>query len=168
MTYFEIIDASNFQKVLFSEIIDLQKNVLEIFKIKINTASDKQEIIKIIYELRYFCQIPISKEKKIFQEQKLINDIEKVQKLILQRAIEKKVIIQISNIDNINFKILKNIFYSTIMSLENIDLKIYKEDNDWKVQFYDENIEDKIIDIEELIDKKDIRVKINKNVKLFI
>lgn len=166
--YFKIIETKNLQKDMYSEIIDLQKSILELLKIKINRVSEKNEIINLIYEIRYFCKIPINKDKKIFQEKKLIKDIEIIQELIIQKAIEKKVITQISNIEKVNFSILKNLFFSTIISLENITSKIFRENEVWKIQFYDENIEEKVIDIEEMIDKKDIRVKINKNVKLFI
>ena len=163
--YFKITENS--EKGIYSEIIDLQKNVLEVFKIKVSKASEKQEVLKLIYEFRYFCQIPVSLDKKTYNEEELSKDIEIVQELILKKAIEKKAIVQISNIEKINFNILKKIFYSTIISIDNIALKVFKEDEVWKVQFFDENIEDKVVEIEDLIEKKDIRVKLNKSVKLF-
>ena len=168
LEYFKIIESHDIEKTIFDNIMELQKNILEAFEIKINKANEKQEVINLIYELRYYIQVPISLEKRIYQEENLEEDLKKIEKLLIEKAIAKKIIIEVSNIDEINLEVLRNLFKSTIISLETIAIKVFKEEEIWKVQFFDEEIAENTIDIKEGLDKKDFKIRLNKNAKLFI
>ena len=63
---------------------------------------------------------------------------------------------------------MKKIYTSRIISLENISIKIYKEEDIWKCQFFDEDIAEITVDIEEIFEKKDLKVKEEKKIKLFL
>ena len=168
--YFNVldIDKENNQKTLLKIAIDLQKDVLEAFKCKIDKAQEKQEIVNLIYEFRYFNLIPISADKKVNQVDGLKEYLENIQKALILKAIKKKVMIEISNIEQINVEVLKNLFTSTIISLETVTIKVFKEKDIWKVCFFDEEIAENTINIEELIDKKDLKIRPKKNIKVFL
>lgn len=170
MEYFKVvdIDKEDVQKILLEIVIDLQRDVLQAFKCKIDKAQEKQEIINLIYEFRYFNQIPISARKKINQVESLKKNLEDIQKALIKKAIEKKVMAEVSDIEKINVEVLKNLFTSTIISLEMVTIKVFKEKDIWKVCFFDEEIAENTIDIEELIDKKDLKIRLKKNTKVFI
>ena len=78
-----------------------------------------------------------------------------------------KVMNQISIIDQVNNEIIKNIFYSRIISLEDINIKITKEKNELYLELYDENILESKVKLNE-ITKEELKIKLNKKVKLFI
>ena len=170
MEYFEVvdIDKENIQKILLELIIDLQKDILEAFKYKIDKAQEKHEIVNLIYEFRYFNQIPIIERKKISQVENIKENLEEIQKRLITKAIEKKVLVELSDIEKINVDVLKNLFTSTIISLEAVAIKVSKEKDFWRVCFFDEEIVEKTIDIEELLEKKDLKIRFNKNTKVFI
>lgn len=168
MKYFQVLDCKNIQESIYENIISLQKSILEVFKIKIEKANEKQDIIDLINEFRYYSQIPISIEKRIFQEELLKEQWEKTGEDLIRKATEQKVIIEISSIEKINLDIMKKIYTSRIISLENISIKIFKEENIWKCQFFDEDIAEITVDIEEIFEKKDLKVKEEKKIKLIL
>ena len=78
-----------------------------------------------------------------------------------------KVMNQIYIIDQVNNEIIKKIFYSRIISLEDINIKITKEKNELYLELYDENILESKVKLNE-ITKEELKIKLNKKVKLFI
>ena len=63
--YLKLIEKENIEKEIIKCILDLQKVFLDCYYIKIKNVNSKQDIIKLIYEFRYYCLIPISEKKSI-------------------------------------------------------------------------------------------------------
>lgn len=166
--YFSILECKDFKRELLKYLINLQKNVLEIFRIKIDKSEEKQEIIELIYELRYYYQIPVTEEQRIYQVEALRPNLEEVENLLIKKAIDKKVLIEISDNEKINSNVIRNIFISKILDLQSIGIKLYNENETWKAQFLDEDILENTIQIEENIEKNNLKIKTKKLVKLFI
>ena len=66
-----------------------------------------------------------------------------------------------------NYSITENLFLSKIIELGNINLKPTKEEEKFYITVYDEEIEDSKIKLKD-IEKKDLKIKLNKKTKLFI
>ena len=66
-----------------------------------------------------------------------------------------------------NYSITENLFLSKIIELGNINLKPTKEEEKFYITVYDEEIEDSKIELKD-IEKKDLKIKLNKKTKLFI
>ena len=66
-----------------------------------------------------------------------------------------------------NYDILENLFLSKIIELENINLKLTKDEEKFYITIYDEEIEDSKIELKNIV-KQDIKIKLNKKTKLFI
>ena len=111
--------------------------------------------------------MPINTKTHIYESSKLKNEINKITNVLIKQAINMKVINQISIIDQVNNEIIKNIFYSRIISLEDINIKITKEKNGLYLELYDENILESKVKLNE-ITKEELKIKLNKKVKLFI
>ena len=73
----------------------------------------------------------------------------------------------ISDNEELNMSICKHIFSSKIISLEDISLKIMEEKDGWYIQFFDEGVTDEAFKIEINLKKEDIKVKLNKKIKIF-
>ena len=166
--YFSVLNNQDLKRELANCVIELQKNVLNIFKIKIEKAQDRNEIIKLIYELRYYIQIPVSDKKRIYQVKQLESSIYEIEEILIEKAIENKVIYEISEIQRINTEVIKNIFISKSISIESIEINIYKEQEIWKVDFFDEDVLESTIQIQEFFEKKNLKVKNKKKIKLFL
>ena len=132
-------------------------------KININKAETKQEIEKIIYSFRYYLLLPYNYESTIQEIENLQKQISEVSALLIDKAIDLKVIQRISNNNDTNYDILKNIFNIRIIKLEDAYLKITKEKEKYFLQIFDENIfEEKI----EITKPKDLEIKLNKKVSI--
>lgn len=150
-------------------ILKLQKIFLECYKIRIMKAETKQELLKLIYEYRYYNLLPYSENESIYEVKSLKEKIQEVESLLIQKAQEMKLIIKISSKQDINNKILKNIFKLRIISIEELNVKIIEENGKMILQLFDEDIFEEKIEIDNIenINKKDLDIKMNKKIKLF-
>ena len=146
-----------------------QMEFLKLFEKKLNQFTTNSEIIDIIYELRYYKKINISKDKKIEDIPKLNNAID----LILKKAVTKACkigILKIVSMDiALNFDIIKIALNTNIIELKEINLSFnINKEGKLIVKVFDKDVYEK----EEIIDlpngKKDLEVKQRKMIKLFI
>lgn len=165
--YFKILDIKDISKSIETESLELQKIFLECYKIKIQKANTKQEIIKLIYELRYYLNLPYSAGKRINQIKSLNSKIENISKMLINKASNEKVLLKISNNEDLNYTILKNIFYTKIINLQNIKIEIKSEKNDFYFQVFDEETFDQKIELD-FNNSNEFVVRFNKILNLFI
>ena len=138
-------------------------------KIKIQNAKEREKFIKILYELRYFNLIPLTNTKNIENVGKIKRTLSNVKNEAIEKACDLKMITEVSKNKEINQKILQYIFSLNIISLEDIYYKIIKgKDEKYFIQFFDDNVEDERMQLNIEIDKKDLKIKLNKKIKLFI
>ena len=128
-------------------------------EIDINKAETKQEIEKIIYNFRYYLLLPYDYSITMQNVEKIKEQINRISKLIIKKAIQLKVLEKLSKEEETNYEILKNIFTVRIIKLEDAYLKITKEKEKYFVQIFDENIFEEKIEISK---PKDLEIKLNK------
>lgn len=89
--------------------------------------------------------------------------------LLLQKAHELKVIDNFGKQQEIDYQILKDIFYVRVISLEDLYIKIVKEKEKFYVQLFDEDVFEEKKEVENIgnIDKKNLAVRLNKKIKIF-
>ena len=167
LDYLNLVEVANFKKQMLDEIILFQKQVLKIFKLKIEKANNKKELIKILYEIRYFNLIPFDETKNISQISTLKRSLKSVEDCAIEKSYDLKLINELFKNIDLNKKIFASIFSFNIIKLEDIYFKVIK-DNEFYLQFYDYDIEDKKIKIDFKFEIKDLKVKLNKKIKLFI
>ena len=167
--YLELVDVEDLEKEIESLEIEFQKIFLKCFETVLSKVETKQDIIKLIYEYRYYCVLPFNYDKSIYQIKELENDIQKVGKKIIKKAHALKAIETVSSDEDIDYMILENIFKVRIIELEDLYIEIAKEKDKFFVQLFDENATEEKKELENLgnINKKDLAIKINKKVKLF-
>lgn len=159
--FFESVDSD--KNVLIQ---DLELTFLELFNEKINASGTKEEILDLIYNLRYFELIPYN-NKKIYEIDSLKNEIRSVEQNLIKKACDKKVLTRISENEEINYEILKNIFVSKIIDLEDIIIKLKYNKDVLNVEFYDGDIIENSFDIKIKV-KTELTVRLKKKIKVFI
>ncbi len=162
--YLEILETNDEEKELEELKIEFQRLFLKMIRIKIKQATTKQEIEKIIYDFRYYLLLPYSYEKKVCDVEKIEKIIDDVLEKIINKSIDLKVIAKISENDETNYEILKNIFNVRIIKLENAYLKITKEKEKYFLQIFDENIFEEKVEIQDPID---LNIKLNKKMPIW-
>lgn len=168
--YVELLECKNPEEETKKLIIKLQKIFLECYEIKINKAEARAQIVDLLYEFRYYSKIPFDINSNIKKVPKLQEEVENIQKKLIKKADSFKIINVFSSSEKLNYEIIKNIFDTRVIDLEDLFIKIIQEKDKMYVQLYDENIfENKIeINTENMINIKEIDMKLNKKIKLFI
>ena len=152
-------DISN--KNINNILIHLQKEIIKCFDTKINEAQTKQDLIELMYQYRYYNYIPISLKKSIKDEPKIKKQLEKIEKDLIKRSIEMKIILPIFEDFDYNFEIINKIMLSKIISLEDINIKITKNQEASKITVFDEDVEDFEINVK----NEGLKMRANKKIK---
>lgn len=166
--YLKILDIEDKEAEIKKLLIQMQKVFLNMIKSITNKAETKQEIEKIIYDFRYYMLLPYDYQKLIKDVKELEKPIKEVSEIIINKAIDLKLIEKISNDNDTNYEILKNIFDIRMIKLEDAYLKITKEkgkiDETYFVQIFDENIFEEKVKISK---PKDLEIKLNKKMSIW-
>ena len=113
--------------------------------------------------------MPFNDSQEIGEVEVMKSQREEVEMLLINKAHELKLWDAFSKEKEIDYQIAKNIFHVRIINLENLYIRVTKEQNRYYVQVFDEDVLEEKIEIENMwgFDKKEISLKLNKKVKLF-
>ncbi len=139
-----------------TDITKLQKEFLKHFEMIIDNTTDKRKILDLIYETRYLKFLPNC--------QMNLNDIE--EKLIA-KAIRNRIIAPVSNNDLLDYRLLKGIFNSQVINLQNLYIKLGALGNVIKVELYDGDMLENQYDVV-LQEGTTIEIRKSKRRKIFI
>lgn len=137
--------------------IEFIKMFLQCFNIKIKVSTEEEEVIKLIYQFRYFMCLPFNSEDSVKNIKKIEEDINKTEKLLVKKAMEFRVI------NKVPFEVMKHVFETRIIILEGLYYKITQESEKYYVQIFDENITEEKFEIKPIE-----KIKLNKKIKIFI
>ncbi len=165
--YLKLAGIKDLEKEIFETIMFLQKRVLQAIKYKIKNAKSREEITKIIYEIRYFNLIPFDGKNRICDLSKLKRMISTTQNIAIEKAYELKDFKDIFKDKSKNINILKYMFKLKIIRLEDVGFKLIKENDEIFVQFYDDNVLDEKFKIDTEIVPRELKIRFNKRVKVF-
>jgi len=131
------------ENTLEQEIIVFQKEFLKIFEKKLKKINTTEEIVDIIYKLRYYRNIKIEKNKHL----KDIEEIEKLSDDIMKKLITKACkegIIKIISMDiTLNYEFIKYAIDTKIIELEEIKLSLEVEKDAVLIKVYDKDVFEK-------------------------
>lgn len=157
--FFDTIEIKQDARVKEEKQIEiLQIEFIECFKEKVKQAETKKEIADLIYQLRYYRQIPY--------KQLPIEKIEEIEKMLIEKACTQKILVTFSKNEKLNTKILSKIFSSKIINLENTIYILRYHKGILKIEIYDTTIEEEAEEIE-ITEKVELAVKLNKKIKVW-
>lgn len=138
-----------------TDISNFQDEFLKCFEKKIEATNDRKGLADIIYEIRYLNYIPNCKMK-----------LTKLQKLVIPKAIEARVLNPISNNDDLDYRLLEGIFDTQVVSLESLYIKLEACDGGIKVSIYEgDNIEKEYT--VKLPEGSDVQIRKTRKTKIF-
>lgn len=113
--------------------------------------------------------LPYDEKNYLGQTKEMEKEVEELTKEVLEKAHQMKVIERFSKQKEIDYMLLKHIFQTRNINLEEIEIKLGKEKDKYSIQVFEENgMEEKIeIPNPEIINKKDLAIRFNKKVKVF-
>lgn len=164
--FFEDISIEEKNKVNEEKQIEiLQKEFLKCFEEKIIKSETKKEISDLLYQLRYYEQIPY-KENQLNKMETINNQIQKIEEELIKKACNQKVLVTFSKNKNLNSKLLKLLFITKIINLENTIYILKYRKGILKIEIYDTTIQEDEKEIE-ITEKVELQVKLNKKIKVW-
>lgn len=142
---------------LATEFLEQAKSII----LKIN-EEHKDKLISWIYKIRYYRYIPIDNNLYVKDVEALNQKFEDIIKLIIKRAQELKVWDNFSEDNALTYIILKEIFDTKMINLQNLNIQCSYQNKVLTVEYYDDTIIESSVQID--VDN----VKIKKKIKLFI
>ena len=142
---------------LATEFLEQAMNIIS----KIN-EENKQKLIRWIYKIRYYRYLPIDRELYMKDIEGLKPKFEDVIKLIIKKAQELKIWDNFSEDSAVTYVILKEVFDTKMINLQNLNIQCSYENKVLTVEYYDDTILESAINVD--VDS----VKIKKKIKLFV
>lgn len=159
--YLKLLDIKDLTKEMRDCILEFQKIFLLCYEKKVNKIDNKQDLMKLIYEFRYYCLLPFNDTEVMYQVKEIEEAIQKVQEQIIKKAQELKLMEKICKEKKEDNEILRNIFQVRVINLEDLYIKIMKEADKYYIQLFDEEIFEEKLEI----GKVGASVKLNKKRK---
>lgn len=160
-------DVLNNNNSYFEELIQLQKYFLIFLKKKIEKIDNSDEMIEMLYFLRYYQNINISQGILLKEYNKFSSDLNFLWKLAITKSCKLNIIKIISMDIETNFEFMKYIFDTKIIKLEDIRFLLNYVDEEVEVIMFDKDTFEKKNKFELKINRKDIVVRKNRKIKLF-
>lgn len=156
-------NINNYSDLEKINIINMQKLFLESFNKILEGQNHTNRIIDFIYQIRYLKFLPIDKKEKMKDKV----DFVEIEKKAISKAIQNDIIIPISNNEDTDYELLKSIFDTKSINLEDLNIRLKVEDGKLKSEIYDGDMLDSTNYIE-LLKKSTVQIRKTKKVKLFI
>lgn len=137
--------------------IEFIKLFLQCFNIRIKISTEEEEVIKLLYQFRYFMCLAFDETNNVKDLELIKEEINKTEQLLVKKAMEFKVI------NKVPFEVMKHVFETRIIILEELYYKITKESEKYYIQIFDENITEEKFEIKSIE-----KIKLNKKTKIFI
>jgi len=163
-TYYLIL---NNEKNEYEELVNLQKCFLSYIEKKVQKITQIEEILEIIYRLRYYQNIIFYEGILLKDYEPLNGDLSRVIKIAITKACKLGAIKIISMDINTNFEIIKYVLDTRIIELEEIKIYLDFENDNIIIKVYDKEVFEKQGKIKFEGNKKDIAIKKKKTTKLF-
>lgn len=153
---------------LEEEVIELQKEFLIFLNKKLNKLETRDEIINILYELRYIKNIYIQDGKLVSNIEILNTAIDKIMKKAITKACKLGAIRIISMDIALNYEIIKYALDTKIINLDEIRLCFEKQDNNLIIKIFDKEVFEKQGKKKVETTKNLLEVRYGRNIRLFI
>ena len=144
------------------DVVKMQEEFFKSFKDLLKNKNEKIHLLDYIYEIRYLKYLPISKKEKM--KEKI--DFIQLEKETIAKAIKNGIITPISNNEETDYILLKSLFCTRSVNLEEFSIMLTVEEGKLKAQIYD----GEMIDSTNIVDlgrNSNIQIRKTKKVKIF-
>lgn len=154
----EIITKKNKEKT--EELLkELLRYVYKAIEEQTEKTEMKKDIMNMIYKIRYLKLLPYSDNENIYEFTK--NNFERMERKVITKACNLRAMNIVSQNVLENYKIIKNVLNTKIIDLEKTYIKI----NNTELTIYDEETIEEIVTLNTI---KELNIKNNKKIKLFM
>lgn len=177
--YLKLLEIEDVTNGLKDYIMQFQYIFLKCLLIKADKIQTKQEIMELIYHVRYYLLLRYDTKNNVY-EKAVRNNKEKTQwfneslikELILKlvkKAAELNIVPQFSKNEDYQYEIWKHIFQVRVINLEDLSIKIEKQKEKYYIQLLDEEVFQEKVQIfnDSNINEEELEIRMNKKIKVF-
>lgn len=155
-------------KTLRDYSIAFQKEALKCFYDNLNKITTKEEIIDIIYKIRYYRKIRVTENEKVEDIPILAEYIKRILKILITKGCKERVFNIFCKDIEYNYEIIEEALDTSIANYEDVDISLKLNGEVLEITVYDNEIVDKRIEIEYPISVKDLSVKQNRRIPMYV
>ena len=148
-------------------VIENQQNFLNFLDKRLSKLKTRDEIIDVLYELRYYKTLKISRKVAVKDIEILNNQIDKIMKKAITMLCKLGAIKIISMDINLNFEIIKYALDTKIIELEKIKLYFDEDEDGLLIRVFDKDIIEKQGRKKVKLTKNTLEVKLRRKQNLF-
>ncbi len=163
----EVLEVYNCKESLDECVINLQKEFLFFIEKKLSKIKDRDELIDIICELRYYSRLKINKDKNVLDIEEINEYFDKVLKKAITNLCKIGAMKIISMDINLNFEIIKYALDTKIINIEEVKIMLITDKEGLIIKVFDKDIFEKQGRKKIEISKKTFEVKTNRKIKIF-
>ncbi len=156
-------------KTVYDYSIDYQKEVIKCFAKNTEKISSKEEIIDIIYKMRYYRKLRVNENEKIEDVPILFDNIDKILKFVVTKACKEKVFNIFCQDIELNYNIISVALDTAISNYEDVDISLnLTSENILEVTVYDNEVVDVQKEIEFTASMSDLNFKQNRRIPMYV
>ena len=163
-----IMSVINERKNLKYYEISFLHECIKCFAANLEKINSKDEILDIIYKMRYFRKIRVTPNEKIEDIPELWGDIEKILKFVVTKACRGKIFNVFCKDVDANFDVFKVALDTAIPNYEDIDIAVKLDIGELTITIYDNEVVDKQEVIEFNYTKKDLAVREGRHIPMYV
>lgn len=164
----QIMSVVNDKKDLRDFAILFNKEIIKCFAENIEKISSKEEIIDIIYKMRYYKKMRVTKDEKVEDIPELNDEVTKILKYVITKGCKEKVFNIFCKDIEYNFRIIETALDTAIANYEYTDIAIEIKDDKLEIVVYDNEVVDKKDEIDFPLTKKDLDVRQKKRIPMYV
>lgn len=152
----------------FEEVfIKLQKQFLYFLERKLSKMKTRDEIVNVIYQLRYYSRLKIEKNKTVIDIEAIEEYVDKLLKKAITNLCKMGALKIISMDINLNFEIIKYALDTKIINLEETKISLDTDENGIIIKVFDKDVFEKQGRKKTEVTKKTLEVRKNRRIKIF-
>ena len=163
----ETIDLYDYEDRLSDVIVNLQKEFLIFMDKKVSKMETRDELVDILFEMRYYSRIHLFKGKQIYDIDILANIIDKIQKKAITKLCKIGAIKIISMNINLNYEIIKYALDTQVINLENVKIYLDADENGLVIKIFDKDNFEKQGRKKIRINARTLEVRLHRKLNLF-
>lgn len=144
------------------EYIEVCQSFIKYAKKIISSLEDRDSIISWMYKIRYYHFLPFNCQEKLKDIKQLEDSFKSVIELLIKKAYKCKLLEEFTQQEEVRYFVLKEIFTTKMINLENIYIECLYEKPKLTIQYYDTDV----LEFSVQLEKEEVRIK--RKFQLFI
>lgn len=168
MEKIQIMNVVNEDKSIRDYSIAFHKEVLKCFANAIEEINSKEEILEMVYKIRYYRKLRVTQDEKVEDIPVLYNMLQKILKALITKACNNKVFNIFCKDIEYNYLIIEKALNTSVANFEDVDISLNMDQGNLEVTVYDNDIIDKQEEMTFPLTLKDLNVKLKKHVPMYV